>query len=45
MRMFIIDESAEDAPVKSIRDRLSLVKRPVRVSRGIVKRKDIVSCF
>uniref|UniRef100_A0A0N5AXV6 RRM domain-containing protein n=1 Tax=Syphacia muris TaxID=451379 RepID=A0A0N5AXV6_9BILA len=40
MRMFIIDESAEDVVTRSIKDRLSLGKRPARVTRGIMKRKE-----
>lgn len=45
MRMFIIDESAEDVVTRSIKDRLSLGKRPARVTRGIMKRKETVSSF
>lgn len=42
--MFIIDESEEESVARSIRDRLSVGKRPVRITRGIMKRKELVSC-
>ena len=40
MRMFIFDEFVEDSNAKSISERLSVGKRPIRVTRGIMKRKD-----